>query len=184
MHSLCQMEIWADLPPELLGCVNWYLFIMVCFKFRWNATILVRMEARYVVVPLLATRTELLRTLSECKATILVYCRVPIDSLDKIACPFQLSSARTYIIYIDGISRSTELGNFILFADDTNIVADDCKKRVNEKANRVLHLVHLYMKCNLLHINIKKCSYIHFKHSRASCGNERLNLKPVQSIIH
>ena len=73
-----------------------------------------------------------------------------------------------FIIYINDISRSTELGKFVLFADDTNIfVADDCKKRVYEKANRILHLVHLYMKCNLLHINIKKCCYIHFKPSRA-----------------
>ena len=73
-----------------------------------------------------------------------------------------------FIIYINDISRSTELGKFVLFADDTNIfVPDDCKKRVYEKANRILHLVHLYMKCNLLHINIKKCCYIHFKPSRA-----------------
>ncbi|KAL5258808.1 hypothetical protein ACHWQZ_G009312 [Mnemiopsis leidyi] len=72
-----------------------------------------------------------------------------------------------FIIYINDISRTTELGKFVLFADDTNIfVADNCKKRVYEKANRILHLVHLYMKCNLLHINIKKCCYIHFEPSR------------------
>ncbi|KAL5250808.1 hypothetical protein ACHWQZ_G016524 [Mnemiopsis leidyi] len=72
-----------------------------------------------------------------------------------------------FIIYINDISRTTQLGKFVLFADDTNIfVADNCKKRVYEKANRILHLVHLYMKCNLLHINIKKCCYIHFEPSR------------------
>ena len=73
-----------------------------------------------------------------------------------------------FIIYINDICRTTELGKFVLFADDTNIfVADHCKKKVYEKANKILNLVHLYMKCNLLHINIKKCCYIHFKPSRA-----------------
>ena len=73
-----------------------------------------------------------------------------------------------FIIYINDINRASELGKFVLFADDTNIfVADFCKKRVYEKANKILRLVHLYMKCNLLHINIKKCCYIHFKPSRS-----------------
>ena len=72
-----------------------------------------------------------------------------------------------FIIYINDICRTTELGKFVLFADDTNIfVADHCRKKVYEKANKILNLVHLYMKCNLLHINIKKCCYIHFKPSR------------------
>ena len=73
-----------------------------------------------------------------------------------------------FIIYINDIFRTTELGKFVLFADDTNIfVADHCKKKVYETANKILNLVHLYMKCNLLHINIKKCCYIHFKPSRS-----------------
>ena len=72
-----------------------------------------------------------------------------------------------FIIYINDLSRTTDLGKFVLFADDTNIfVADHCKKQVYQKANKILHLVHSYMKCNLLHINIKKCCYIHFKPSR------------------
>ena len=79
-----------------------------------------------------------------------------------------------FIIYINDISRVTDLGKFVLFADDTNIfVVDQCKKRAFEKANEILHLVHLYMKCNLLHINIKKCCYIHFKLPRAK--NDDLN---------
>ena len=72
-----------------------------------------------------------------------------------------------FIIYINDIFRTSELGKFILFADDTNIfVVDQCRKRVYKKANEILSLVQLYMKCNLLHINIKKCCYIHFKPSR------------------
>ena len=59
---------------------------------------------------------------------------------------------------------SSNLGKFILFADDTNIfVEDSCINSLYTKANRILTQVHTYMKCNLLHINIKKCCYIHFK---------------------
>ena len=72
-----------------------------------------------------------------------------------------------FIIYINDIYRISDLGKFVLFADDTNIfVADHCIKRAHEKANKILCLVQLYMKCNLLHVNIKKCCYIHFKPSR------------------
>ena len=62
-----------------------------------------------------------------------------------------------FIIYINDIYRCTELGKFILFADDTNIfVADKCKTKVYEIANKVLEMIYKYMSCNLLHINLKK----------------------------
>ena len=61
-----------------------------------------------------------------------------------------------FIIYINGIYRCTELGKFILFADDTNIyVADKCKTKVHEIANKVLEMIYRYISCNLLHINLK-----------------------------
>ena len=54
-----------------------------------------------------------------------------------------------------------------MFADDTNIfVADKCKTTVYETANSVLNLIYKYMKCNLLHINYKKCCFIHFSPNR------------------
>ena len=56
-----------------------------------------------------------------------------------------------FIIYINDIYRCTELGKFILFADDTNIfVADKCKTKVYEIANKVLEMIYKYMSCNLL----------------------------------
>ena len=94
-----------------------------------------------------------------------------------------------FIIYINDISRTTDLGKFVLFADDTNIfVADNCKKRVYEKANEILHLVQLYMKCNLLHINIKKCCYIHFKPSRTKVNpdyreEEEVNILTLNNTV-
>ena len=72
-----------------------------------------------------------------------------------------------FIVYINDIYRSTNLGKFILFADDTNIfVADKCKTTVYETANSVLNLIYKYMKCNLLHINYKKCCFMHFTPNR------------------
>ena len=69
-----------------------------------------------------------------------------------------------FIIYINDIYNSTSVGKFVLFADDTNIfVADKCKLKVFEKANRILESIDsLNMRCNILHINIKKCCYMHF----------------------
>ena len=71
-----------------------------------------------------------------------------------------------FIIYInDYIHNSTNLGKFFLFADDTNIifVTDKCKTKVFEKANKIMESINIYMRYNLLHINIKKCCYMQFK---------------------
>jgi hypothetical protein len=76
-----------------------------------------------------------------------------------------------FIIYINDLFRTTDSGEFVLFADDTNIfVAHESPEKLYENANQILNLVQLYMKCNLLHINIKKCCYIHFKPSGFESG--------------
>ena len=68
-----------------------------------------------------------------------------------------------FIIYINDIFSVSKLGEFVLFADDTNIfVVDKCVKKLYQKGNEIMNSVYQYMKCNLLHINIKKCCYIHF----------------------
>ena len=79
-----------------------------------------------------------------------------------------------FIIYINDIYRSTNLGKFILFADDTNIfVADHSRERVYEIANEVMECIYKYMKCNLLHINFKKCCYMHFKPNKNDNSEEQ-----------
>ena len=91
-----------------------------------------------------------------------------------------------FIIYINDIYNSTDLGKFVLFADDTNIfVADKCKIKVFEKANKVLKSINDYMKCNLLHINIKKCCYMHFTSNRkeVTADDDMLNLVLGQNVI-
>ena len=50
-----------------------------------------------------------------------------------------------FIIYINDIHRSSNLGKFILFAEDTNIfVADKCKNTVYETSNKVLVCIQVY----------------------------------------
>ena len=64
-------------------------------------------------------------------------------------------------------------------------LADKCKIKVLEKANKVLKLINDYMKCNLLHINIKKCCYMHFTSNRKEVAedDDMLNLILGQNII-
>ena len=91
-----------------------------------------------------------------------------------------------FIIYINDIFRTTELAKFVLFADDTNIfVVDKDKKNLYSKANKILNLVNMYMKCNLLHINIKKCCYIHFSPVRVKSDveNEEEALLTLNNIV-
>ena len=69
-----------------------------------------------------------------------------------------------FLIYINDIVKSSDLAEFVLFADDTNIfVTGDTAKSVHEKANIVLGRVNDYMIANKLHINIGKSCYMHFK---------------------
>ena len=89
-----------------------------------------------------------------------------------------------FIIYINDICNVTKLGKFILFADDTNIfVVDECVEGVYRKGNQILKLVHQYMKLNLLHINIKKCCYIHFSpntKSELDLNDKQLTINNIQ----
>ena len=66
-----------------------------------------------------------------------------------------------------------------MFADDTNIfVCGDNAKQVYENANTVSNKVNNYMISNLLHINLDKSVYMHFRPSyniteRLTCARTR-----------
>ena len=69
-----------------------------------------------------------------------------------------------FLLYINDIARSSNLGHFVVFADDTNIfVASDNKADAYRMANEVMKSVHLYLLSNQLHINISKCVYMYFR---------------------
>ena len=51
----------------------------------------------------------------------------------------------------------------VLYADDTNIfIVGENKINLIHKANEILEQINDFMKSNLLHINLKKCCYMHF----------------------
>ena len=69
-----------------------------------------------------------------------------------------------FLLYINDIVNSSRLGDFVLFADDTNIfVQGTNESETYGKANNLLTELQGYMALNKLHINMSKCCYIHFK---------------------
>ena len=69
-----------------------------------------------------------------------------------------------FLIYINDIVNCTDLGHFVMFADDTNIfVCEDYAKEAYENANNVLNKVNNYMLLNLLYINLSKSVYMHLR---------------------
>ena len=82
-------------------------------------------------------------------------------------------------------NRSSKLGTFVLFADDTNIFVCG-KNRIDaiRAANVVLDAVYSYMKANKLHINFKKCVYMHFKPNsrQTNCDEENGETVKINGI--
>ena len=97
-----------------------------------------------------------------------------------------------FLVYINSILNVSEEGNFILYADDTNIfVKGTSKENVYSKANQVLTCVYNFMLSNQLHINMSKCNYIYFRpnisnYQVCSRSKERLQLllngTPVKQV--
>ena len=80
-----------------------------------------------------------------------------------------------FLIYINDLVNCSKLGEFVLFADDTNIfVSGNSVKEAYCKANILLSSLHQYMVLNKLHVNKSKCCYIHFK-SKIRSGNNEIN---------
>ena len=80
-----------------------------------------------------------------------------------------------FLLYINDITNASQLGHFILFADDTNIfVTGKTEKEAYSRANLVLSAVNDYMVTNLLHINLSKSVYMLFRPGRySSCARAR-----------
>jgi hypothetical protein len=84
-----------------------------------------------------------------------------------------------FLIYINDIINSTNLGHFVLFADDTNIfVSGKDENDAYRNAQIVLDKVRKYMNDNLLHINLDKSVYMYFRPSlsvpeRLTCARTR-----------
>ena len=69
-----------------------------------------------------------------------------------------------FLIYSNDLINCSDPGKFILFADDTNIfVLIYLYEIAVQKANMILTSVSSYMHANKLHINMKKCCFMHIK---------------------
>ena len=81
------------------------------------------------------------------------------------------------MLYINDISNCSDLGTFVLFADDTNIfVEGKTAQEAYKKGNILLNSLQKYMILNKLHINMSKCCYIHFKPRNHQPSDLDLNL--------
>ena len=78
------------------------------------------------------------------------------------------------------LKNSTKLGDFVLFADDTNIfVPGKNEEEAYNNAQVVLDAVNNYMSSNQLHINMIKSVYMHFRphlnqDERKTCARSRI----------
>ena len=91
-----------------------------------------------------------------------------------------------FLIYINDIVNCSKNGEFVLFADDTNIfVSGDTLAEAYEKSNNLLASLSQYMLTNKLHINMTKCCYISFKpkNSPQDTDEDNLNLMINGSVI-
>ena len=79
-----------------------------------------------------------------------------------------------FLIYINqnDISNTSNVGEFILFADDINIfVRGQTALLAFKTANEILRKVNDYMYVNKLHINMEKFCFIHFKPGNSNKEN-------------
>ena len=82
-----------------------------------------------------------------------------------------------FLIYINDIvncicDKNVEL---VLYADDTNIfIIGKDRETIIRKGNVILQTISDFMKSNLLHINLEKCCYVHFR-PRTRDLNEKEN---------
>ena len=95
-----------------------------------------------------------------------------------------------FIIYINDLCNISNKGKLILFADDTNVfVSANSRQEAYETANELLTSITLYMKCNLLHINAKKCCYMYFNPNKRENESsverelEKFNIAIENSVI-
>ena len=87
------------------------------------------------------------------------------------------ASSFSYIIYMNDISRCSEILSIILLADDTNLFLSHKNLNTLEKTlNHELRKIASWLSANKLSLNIKKTHFIIFK-SRGKKPNQNVSVK-------
>ena len=132
----------------------------------------IRGVAGSLIESYLSIRTQYTEVLKEKSDSLIIQFGVPQGSV---------LGPLLFLFYINDISRLSDLGIFVLFADDTNIFIEGVNAReVYRKGNELLKYLLRYMTLNKLHINMTKCCYIHFKpqtRAKTDDADAQLNLK-------
>jgi len=115
----------------------------------------IRGVAGSLIESYLSIRTQYTEVLKEKSDSLIIQFGVPQGSV---------LGPLLFLFYINDISRLSDIGVFVLFADDTNIfIEGKTAREVYRKGNELLKYLLRYMTLNKLHINMSKCCYIHFK---------------------
>ena len=80
-----------------------------------------------------------------------------------------------FILYINDITNVSDLGQYVLFADDLNLFMSNKNRTIlYENANAILQKIYEYCHANKLIINYEKCCFIEF-----NLRNENLTENPL-----
>ena len=89
-----------------------------------------------------------------------------------------------FLIFVNDIVSCSDLAEFVLFADDTNIfVTGNDENEVYNKANLVIKEVSNYMKSNKLHINIGKTCFMHFRPGLSRATQTCARVRPYEKNL-
>ena len=129
----------------------------------------IRGVAGSLIESYLSRRTQFTEVLKERSDSLTIQYGVPQGSV---------LGPLLFLLYINDISRLSNLGVYVLFADDTNIfIEGNTAQEAYEKGNKLLLCLQNYMLLNKLHINMSKCCFMHFKPKSSRPTDEVLKLE-------
>ena len=108
------------------------------------------------------------------------------SNIEKIKCGVPQGSILgplLFIIYINDIYKSSLRGNFILFADDTNVLYHGSNlKEVEKITNEELEKIQNWLNSNKLFLNVNKTKFLLF-HPKLSNEDTKIDISINQSKI-